>query len=294
MWTKRGLLLLNLFFLIGPKAKAQDIFSPGPQYILVRTTDNNVYSGRLLRMDSTEVVIQTIVFDKIAIPRSAVRRLRPVSVNHTRLDFAPEQTSVGGIYLLNGSAYGIPPRQKYYSSFFPFYHHVGIGLSNGLSVRGHFALFADNFELPTWIAPKISIPILKEKLIFAAEGLLGRGFAYYIPPLTSDFGGFQLMLTIGSRMNNLSVGSGLAWFGGYFPQRPFFSFSGIVQLAKRLSVQTENYVFRQLENLIHMGGLGLRYHGRWLNIEAGSVFQTGGDLVGVQALPWLAVSVNFY
>ncbi len=264
------------------------------EYLFVRTIDDNLYVGRLLRMDSTEVVLQTKVFPQLVIPRSSIKRMREAKKRSFNPTFSAEETAIAGAYFVNESAYGPREGEAYYSTTMFFFHQGAYGLSDHFSIRvGTFFDFED-FYLPAWVAPRLSIPIQENFLQVALQGMLGRGF--------DNFGDFeneahlsamQALVTIGNRTTNLTFGGGISWRDRKWSQRPFFSISGAAQVSPRFAFTGEGYSLVAYGSRGQLGALGGRIYGRKVNLDLALAI-SWEELGDVFLFPWVGVSVNFY
>lgn len=245
-------------------------------------------------MDSAEVVLQTKAFPELVIPRSSIKRMREATKRPFNLTFSAEETAVAGAYFANESAYGPRKGEAYYSTAMLFFHQGVYGLSDHFSVRvGTFFDFED-FYLPAWVAPKLSIPIRENFLQVALEGMLGRGF-YSFGDFENEahLSAMQALLTIGNPTTNLTFGGGISWRDRKWSQQPFFSISGMAQVSPRFAFMAENYSFIAYGSRGHLGALGGRIYGRRVNFDL-AIAISRQELGDVFLFPWIGVSVNFY
>ncbi len=264
------------------------------EYLLIRAIDGNLFTGRLLRMDSAEVVLQTEAFPQLVIPRSSIKRMREVKKQFLTPTFFAEETAIAGAYFVNSSAYGLRAGEAYYSTAMLFFHQGAYGFSDHFSVRVNTFFDFEDFYLPVWVAPKISIPIRENFLQVALEGMLGRGFDNF-----EDFeqeaylSALQALFTIGNRTTNLTLGGGISWRDKQWSQRPFFSVSGTAQVSPRFAFMAENYSFVAYGTSGHIGAFGGRFYGRKVNLDL-ALAVSREELGDVLLFPWVGFSVNFY
>ncbi len=262
------------------------------EYYKVFTTDGNRFAGRLLRMDSIEVVLETEAFPELVISRRVIKRMYSVPARRFAQALSAEETPVAGHYFINGSAYGPPAGSGYYATTLLMFHQAGVGLSDNFSMRGAVIFDIEDFNFPTWTAPKISFPVKQHVLQVALEGVLGRGFATFNENGEDDFAGLQLLATVGPRTTNLTVGGGVAWINGRWSRQPFFSLSGAFQFRPRVALISENYIFRLYGSSAVTSGFGMRIYGRRANLDLGLLLTR--EEYYVYAFPLLGLSVNFY
>ncbi len=262
-------------------------------YMLVRTEDGNQYVGRLLQMDSTTIVLETAIFPELPIPRYAIKSMKPVSLKRARQSFSAEELPIAGAYFVTGSAYGVPAGESYYSNGMVLFNRYGVGLSPYFSLQAGLLIYFEDFIFPGWVAPKLSIPIRQDFLTVALEGMIGRGFDVFTEYEETSLNGLQTLMTLGSRVNNLTVGCGLAWSGMRWARQPMFSLSGTLLLSKRMALMTENYSFlRRYDNeRVYASTIGSRVYGRVVNFDFGiSILR---ESAYTDVVPWLSLGVSF-
>lgn len=262
-------------------------------YMLVRTEDGNQYIGRLLQMDSATIVLETPIFPELAIPRYAIKSMKPVSLKRTRQSFSAEEIPIAGAYFVTSSAYGVPVGESYYSNGMVLFNRYGVGLSPYFSVQAGLLVIFEDFIFPGWVAPKISIPLQQNLLTVALEGVIGRGFDIFTDYEETTLNGLQALMTLGSRTNNLTVGCGLAWSGLKWARQPQFSLSGTLLLSKRMALMTQNYFFldRSASERVHIGMIGSRLYGRVVNFDFGVNVIKQSFYTDV--VPWLGLGISF-
>ncbi|MDW8228702.1 MAG: hypothetical protein RMJ33_02580 [Saprospiraceae bacterium] len=272
----------------------QDTSSLSEEYLFIRGIDGNVYMGRLLHTDSARVVLQTTAFPELSIPRRSIKRMRRITARQARQTLLPEEMPVAGSYFVNSSAYGVRRGEVYYGTTMLLFHQVALGVSNQFSIRGSGLIDPENFYLPTWIAPKISFPIQENLTHLALEGILGRGFDSFLDlGQDASLSAIQGLFTVGDRTTNLTLGSGLSWRGGQWPQRPFLSASITVQDGRRFAFMTENYFFVADGINTYSGAVGGRIYGRRVNLDLG-ITMTILEFDYIFIFPILGLSINFY
>lgn len=290
----RMLICFLALMLWGTSLAAQNTPPVSEEYLLIRAIDGNLYIGRLLRMDSAAVVLQTEAFPELVIPRSSIKRMGEAKKRPLNMTFAAGEAAIAGAYFVNGSAYGPHTGEAYYSTAMLFFHQGTYGLSEHFSIRiGAFFDF-EGFYLPSWVAPKLSIPIRENFLQVALEGMLGRGFDNF-----EDFeneahlSAMQALITVGNRTTNLTFGGGFSWRDRKWSQQPFFSVSGTAQVSSHFALMTENYSFVAYGSRGHLSAFGGRFYWRKVNLDL-AVAISREELGDVFLFPWVGMSVNFY
>ncbi len=269
----------------------QNTHRASEEYLLVLTADGNRFVGKVLYQDSATVTLSTRVFTEIAIPRAHIKSTRWVPAQHFSKNIDATETPIYGTYFVNSSAYGIPRGSGYYMCSMLLFHQVGVGLSDHFSLRGGVMIDFDAFYFPSVIVPKVSIPIWKDRLHAAVEGLIGRGFDDFHPEYTNtDLTMLQGLITIGNRADHLTVGGGVSWSGGRWGKEPYFSLAGTKRIAERFSLIAESISFLDYDWRVFNSMVGGRIYGRKINFDFAVVWSPDYD----EFLPWASLSVNFY
>lgn len=290
---KKRLTLISLgiaLLLASPLAYAQDAQKDTAKYLAIRTSDGNEFIGKVIAQDSAVLVLQTDIFAEITIRREAIRRMRLVSQKQARSKKYMFETASNTHYFIGQNAYGLRKGEGYYQSGWIFLNQLAYGLSDHFSIGVGAAPFFD-FEsdaAPLWIQPKISIPLLEQKLHVSITGILGQLFSSY----EEDAFGFGCVLgqvTCGSPNANLSAGVGLVWGKMSWTRAPLFSIGGMVRTASRIALISENYFIRENGYTQTVALLGFRAIGRRAAFDFGILFNLNESYaIGI---PWIGLHV---
>ena len=143
---------------------------------------------------------------------------------------------------------------------------------------------------PVWIAPKLSIPVKKDKFNLGAGALLAT-------VLGEGGGGFGILYglaTTGSRDNNLSLGLGYGYAGGDWADSPTISLSGMARTGARGYLVTENYyIDLGGEGYLLLFSAGFRWIIRKAGLDFGFVMPYESSLENLVFIPWLGVTIPF-
>jgi hypothetical protein len=111
------------------------------------------------------------------------------------------------------------------------FNQVSVGITNNFSVGIGMVRFSFcRAATPVWIAPKLSIPVKKDKFNLGAGALVATVIG------EGEGGGFGILYglaTTGSRDNNLSLGLGYGYAGGDWADSPTISLSGMARTGAR-------------------------------------------------------------
>lgn len=257
---------------------------------VIDTEDGNSFIGSIAAEDSSEIVLLTDIYGKVHIPLSQVKKrtsLNTADLVEGEYWFGnPHDTR----YFFMTSGYGLKKGEGYYQNTWIMFNQVSYGITR------HFTLGAGVVPLflfagaptPMWITPKVSVPLVKDKLNLSGGMILG-----YM--LGEDFG-FGLgygALTVGSRENNLTLGAGWAYADAQWAEAPTLTLSGMVRVGKKAYLVTENYYIGTGDSSIGILSAGGRSVQRRLAIDYGLVFPIGADIGSFVAIPWLGIAVPF-
>ena len=95
--------------------------------------------------------------------------------------------------------------------------------------------------LPLWLTPKLTIPLIKDKINFGIGSVTGL----FLETEAYGFGAVYSDISIGSDFNHISVGVGSAYDEGNWIEGPLLTMSGTLKVSSSISFTTENYVTRE-------------------------------------------------
>lgn len=257
--------------------------------VRVETMDGNIFVGTVVTEDSAFLIIKTENLGEIKIPQDKIKsRTELKDVKKVGSEFwLPNPQSSRYFWAPNG--YGLEEGSAYYQNIWVLYNQVSVGLSDNFSVgAGMLPLFLFGTGVtPIWVVPKLSIPIVENKLNVGTGAFLGTA-------LGASSGVFGLLYgttTIGSRDRNVSFGLAYGFAGGNWMKVPIINFSCLLRAGPKGYFVSENYVIT-IDNetlvLISAGGrsiirnVGLDY-GLWIPLGAGIE-----KLIGI---PYLGVTI---
>ncbi|MBK9338384.1 MAG: hypothetical protein IPM98_18315 [Lewinellaceae bacterium] len=291
MKKRLALSLLGIaLLLVSPPVHAQDVQKDTAGYLAIRTSDGNEFVGKVITQDSAVIVLQTNIFAEITIRREAIRRMRPVSQKQTRSNKYLFETASNTHYFIGQNAYGLRKGEGYYQNGWIFLNQFAYGLSDHFSIGVGAVPFLgfETDEAPIWIQPKISIPLLEQKVHVSITGIVGRLFSSYEED-AFGFGGVLGQVTYGSPNANLSAGVGSVWGNGSWTRAPLFSIGGMVRTAPRFALISENYFVREDGDTYTIAMLGFRAIGRRASFDFGLLSSLDEfDAIGI---PWIGLQV---
>jgi hypothetical protein len=256
----------------------------------VITYDGNEYFGKMVSRDSASVVLRTETLGEITIRNSVIKSIGPVNpkniVRGEYWDLNPQSSR----YFFAPNGYGLRKGQGYYQNVWIFFNQVSYGITNNITIgAGIVPLFIFAGEsTPVWITPKVSFPVVKDKINLGVGAFLGT----IIGEEESGFGILYGSGTFGSRDKNITIGAGWGYAGGEMTRTPTLNLSGMVRIARKWYLLTENYYFGlQDEDALTLLSFGARYAPRNIGVDFGLVVPVStGDWL---AFPWLGICVPF-
>lgn len=258
-------LLFFLFILISGRLSAQ---AQDSALVCIETRDGNEFVGTISREDTHQIVLKTENLGEITIQKSDIKR---------RTKISPKQIKGSGIWLENPQAtryfwapngYGLKKGEGYYQNIYVFWNQASIGITNNFSLGGGIVpLFLLDGPTPVFITPKLSVPVVKNKINLGAGALLGA----VLGEESGAFGIVYGLSTYGNPNKNFTIGLGYGFADGEWANSPLINISGLCRISSRMYFVTENYYINMDGEGWAVTGLG----GRWLIKRASLDFMLG-------------------
>jgi hypothetical protein len=255
----------------------------------IETNDGNEFFGTVVNKDSASVRLHTKMLGEITIPVKFIVTIAPVDQESIKQGeiWLKNLQSTRYFYAPNG--YGLDKGSGYYQNTWVMFNQMSYGFTNYFSVGvGMVPMFLFGGEAtPVWVLPKLSVPIINEKLNLGCGAMLG-GFI----STESDQGVFgitYITATAGNRDRNLTLGFGYPFSNtGWSP--PMFNLSGLMRVGKKGYLLTENYVFSIEDDYAGAIMLGGRTVWSRLSLDYGLVIPVNLAEVFI-AIPWLGFTL---
>lgn len=273
------------------------------KYVTITTNEGDKISGELIREDSESITVAT------KIGETKITRTNIAYISYIKEDGEEgkyEELPVDGKdnsyssshYLFTQSGYGLRKGQSYYENIYVFFNSYTVGVTDNIQVSfgGEIASILFFGRFPTlFISPKFSIPF--------EFGAVSVGTTLFRIPIDNFngnngiyAGALQGALTLGSRENNVTFGTGFGYGSGgtgiifedsFVP----ITISGMTQLSEKISLVSENWFFPGA----NAGGiltLGLRFHTRNNNnYFTAALIRPTGDTGGLVAIPFISGTI---
>ena len=255
---------------------------------LVRTRDGNEFIGTVVQETKDTLTLQTTAYGLVSFPTSQIRRSRVVSPNAARRGVYWFDSPMDTRYFIGTNAFGLRKGEGYYQNVWVSVNQVDVGINDYFSIgAGTIPAFIFGGALPIWTTPKVSIPIVKDRLHIAGGGFFGSMISSWSFG-RSSFGYLYGQATWGKRDANITFGGGYIYSEGAWSSKPVFSLSGMARLGKKVALISENYFAGTQDDPLQLISGGLRIIGKNISFDAAlaiPVFDYG--LAGV---PWLSIA----
>lgn len=289
------ILLISLSFLFPSWIFSQTETGVG-QLVELRTDDGNTYVGEIKRMTESEIVLMTQSLGEITLERSSITKViykngdQELDKNAYPVDYHNSTH-----YLVNPSAFSLKKGQSYYENIGVFFNSYSVGITDNFSISGGLELISPLFDkrAPSlYFSPKFSLPFGEK------AGGVSVGSTLLVAfdggdPIT--IGVVQASLTLGSRNNNFTVGSGIGYSfdNGITDEVLPFYLSGMWRLSKKISLITDNFiiVYDGFNDAFGLLSAAVRIHfsnGAAFNAGLWRPTEDAGDLL---ALPFISATI---
>ena len=258
--------------------------------VLVVTADGNEFVGQLLEETSTYVKLQTATYGELTIQKIRIKSLQDVQKSKVRSGILWKDHMQSTRYFWQPNGYGLKKGEAYYQNVWVFFNQISVGVTDNLLIGGGIIplfLIAGS-PTPVWITPKVSIPVVKDKVNLGIGGL----FATVIGEEDLNLGIAYGSATFGARDRNFTFGMGYGYSGGSWTNRPIFSANFLSRVGSRGYFILENYIL-DLDNqygvLSIIGGRNIIGNGAGL--DYGLVLPLFPDIETFFAIPWLGITI---
>ena len=248
------------------------------QPIVIKTIDGDEYIGKIVREDSTSIILKTSNAD-IIISKSKIKEIetykysgkfRFPNLNDTRYFFGP-------------SAIPIKKGKGYYQNVEVLLNFVNYGITNNISIGGGFEFISLTQGYPIiFFTPKVGFKI-SEKFHLGGGVLygtmLGEQTRIGLPYVVSTFG---------SAENNITFGGGV-FISGSDTYGPTIMMSGTSRVSNNLAFLTENYLIFVDNSPMYFGIHGIRIISRKNSFDIGLIIVQEAGI----PLPFIGYVRNF-
>lgn len=264
--------------------------APADTLYRIETNDGNIFIGKLVEISMEKVVIENETMGLITLGRPEIVRIEQIVDYVVILDDVWYRNLQSARYFFAPNGYGLKQGESYYQNTWIFYNQFSGAITDNFSMGvGMVPLFLFAFApTPVWITPKVSIPIVEDKVNLGAGGLLG-----YVIGGEAGFGILYGTLTFGGYDKNLTVGAGYAYAGDEFLNSPLINIAGLARVSKKGYLMMENFIVIQNGEMGALSILGGRSMLGKSALDYGLALPLIPDLGEFIAIPWLGITIPF-
>lgn len=233
------------------------------------TKDGNQYVGTIISSANGIIEFQSNSIGKITISETDIESISETSPNSKQW----KEHFQSAFYFMGQSGYGLKKGEGSYKNVWILFNSFNYGITDRFSVGiGTIPLFLFGGDVfPFWISPKLSIPIIENKINIAAGALI-------LSAEGESTGLGYSLITLGSRDSNVSIGLARSF------EADISELLGILsanfRVSKKTYLITENYLSSG-ESFSFFGARTMIGRG---SIEYGIARPSGIDFIGVPIL----------
>lgn len=282
--------VLSLAILLITVVASAQTYSDTSKYH-IETKDGNVYTGTILSGDSSQVILNSDKLGEITLNQSDIIRIEKIAddkVKDGKYWFDNPQATR---YFFSPNAYGLKAGEGYYQNVWVLINSFAVGLTDNISIGGGLVplfLFGTG-ATPIWITPKVSFPVVKDKLNLGGGALMGT-------VLGEEGTGFGLVYgisTFGSKDKNISLGVGYGVADGGWAKSPLINVNLMIRTGPRAYFITENYFITTPNNTLLLISMGGRHIIKSSGLDYGLFIPFATGLDRFIAIPWLGITIPF-
>lgn len=260
-------------------------------YYIIETLDGNQFTGELMEEDQDQIRIRTDRMGELTFSKSNIRNIRQVRGRVMPNGAFWEENPQASRYFWAPNGFGLRQGEGYYQNLWVLFNQASIGVSDNFTIGlGTVPLFLfAGTSSPFWITPKISVPVVPDKINIGAGVLAGT----VVGESDAGFGIVYGVSTFGTRDKNITVGLGYGYAGGSWASTPLINISGMLRTGRNGYLLTENYYIRVEDESVAILSLGGRRMIRKFGLDFGGFIPVSSELTEFIVLPWLGFSVPF-
>ncbi len=290
-------LLFALSMLISPFVFAQESQDTATIWTIT-TTDGNEYIGIITAEDTKVIQLKTENLGVITISKSLVlHREKVEKENIVEGEFwfeNPQSTR----YFWGPNGYGLKKGEGYYQNIWIAFNQVSYGFTDHFTLGlGTVPLFLFGSGIgeysPIWLTPKLSFPLVKDKVNIGVGalmgGVFGGGSSGDYDDDDSFFGSIVYgSFTYGSRDRNASLNLGYGYVDGEWSSSPTISASFMGRVSRRTYLLSENYFISAGGDNVGILSFGARTVWDKISLDYGLLVFVS-DFTGTW--PWVGFSI---
>lgn len=257
------------------------------------TWDGNEYIGNIVEFNGPKISLRTQNLGLITINKADIKRMTLIKLSKVKDGLYWQDHMQSTRYFWSPNGYGLKKGEAYYQNVWIFFNQVSVGITDNILIGGGlipFFLFG-GAPSPIWITPKVSFPVIKDKVNIGVGGLfatiLQRG------EKSMNFGITYGTVTLGPRNKNVTLGAGWGYADGSWATRPTISVSFISRLGRKGYFISENYLVDIGGEYFFLGMIGGRsmLGSGNIGLDYGLVIPISTEIGSFVAIPWLGITV---
>lgn len=255
----------------------------------VHTNDGNLFTGKIILKDSAAVIFKDRNIGEITLKNNIIKDIKPITVDK-KVGLLKENMQ-DTRYFWSPNGYGLKKGKGYYQNVGVLFNQASVGLSNYISMgAGAMPLFLfAGTASPVWLVPKVSIPIVPNKLNMGTGALLG----VVAGEDNSVFGITYAVATVGSREANITFGAGWAFADGEWANSATYNLNGMFRVSDKGYLISENYFIQLSNETLSLVSFGGRTVWPKISLDYGLVFPISESTSSFLAIPWIGFMVPF-
>jgi hypothetical protein len=263
----------------------------------VLTKDGNEYFGKITYEDSLKLILKTERMGDVSLYLADITKREVVNTKLIQKGEYWNPNPQATRYFWSPNGYGLKKGEGYYQNVWIFFNQVAVGITDNISIGAGIVpafLFA-GAPTPVWITPKVSIPVVKDKVNIGVGALVGTvlGAEDESGDSKTGFGLLYGMSTFGSRDKNVTLGLGWGYAGGEMSDKPTINLSAMIRTSRNWYLMTENYYIDTGEDEVGILSFGARRIIKRVGLDFGLFLPFSTGDTEIVALPWLGISVPF-
>ncbi len=281
------------FVLLTGHLSAQETTPDTSLFAIIRTTDGNEFVGKIRSQDSVSLVLITENFGQITLRRERISSIEwRDKIRQTNGQIWRGNRYFNQNFFLQ-NAYGLDEGEGYYQNGWVFYNQASYGFTKHFSLSaGFIPLFLSEGPLPVFLQPKISIPLITNRLQWSLTGVVGSALGND-SDVSNSFGALYSQLTFGSRDANLTAGFGYGFGDGRWTRAPIISLAGQIRSSAKTAFISENYFFPVEGGTGGILSFGVRFMGRNIALDVALLVLVDDSIILPFPIPWLGIRAPF-
>jgi hypothetical protein len=255
------------------------------------TVDGNEFIGTIIEQDAQQIIMKTENLGVITIQKIKIKKIKLIDSGKVRDGTYWQDHMQSTRHFWSPNGYGLKKGEAYYQNVWIFFNQISVGVTDNILLGGGMipAFLIAGSPTPVWFTPKVSFPLVKDKINVGGGGL----FATVLGEPDTNFGIVYSTATFGPRDKNVTLGVGYGYGNNSWATQPTFTLSYISRVGRKGYFISENYLINVDGAYLFLGMIGGRSMlGKGnVGLDYGLVVPIAMDIGTFIAIPWLGVTV---